>query len=241
MPEEKRLLLIVHTNIAPEGEDEFNDWYNDHIPHLLKVRGYLWGQRYVAMRGDRKYIAVYQIESPDYFDYLLGPDNSKRHPITLAEWENWDKLPLRDTRISVYEQISGTPFANPLLRSDRPIVLEMFDVDAEKEQEWNQRYDSSHMPNLLKVPGYVMGGRFRIVKSPVLTHLQATPEYVAVYELESEDAVSSIMDKDKMSPGARVELDNWEEYCRPMVSYQSLYAYKIISKHWRFEEPHPGL
>jgi hypothetical protein len=233
---EEKLLLIVQTNVAPEGEDDFNDWYNDHIPHLLKLRGYLWGQRYVGMRGDIKYIAVYQIESSDYFDYLLGPDNSKRHPITLSEWEKWDKLLLQDTRISVYQQISGTPFADPLLRSDRPIFMEMFDVATEKEQEWNQRYDSSHLPNLLKLPGCVMGGRFRIVENPSLAHLQTRPVYVAVYELESEDVVPSLMDREKMSSEAKAEFDSWKEYCQSAVSYESLYAYRIISKHWKFEE-----
>ena len=241
MLKDKPLLFIVQTNVAPEGEDDFNDWYNDHIPHLLKVRGYLWGQRYVAMRGDRKYIAVYQIESADYFDYLLGPDHSKRHPITLAEWEKWDRLPLSDIRICVYEQISGTPLAAPFLRSDRPIVLEMVDVVAEKEQEWNQWYDSSHMPNLLKVPGYVIGGRFRLVENPVLAYLQTKPKYIAVYELEGEDVVPSVMDRDKLNPEAKAEFDNWEKYCRPIVSDLSLYAYRIISKHWKFEEPRPGL
>ncbi len=241
MLKDKPLLLIGQTNVAPEGEDDFNNWFNEHIPHILKVPGYLWGQRYVAMRGDRKYLVVYQIENATYYDSLFGPDYSKRHPITLAEWEKWDRVLWRNTRISVYEQIYGTPIASSLLRSDRPLILEMIDVTVEKEPEWNQWYDNSHMPNLLKVPGYVMGGRFRIVESPVLANLQTKPKYLAIYELETEDVVPLVMDQDRMSPEAKAEFDNLEKYCRSVTTYLSRYAYRIISKHWKFEQSYPAL
>jgi hypothetical protein len=235
MIKDKGILLLVQANIAAEGEDAFNEYYYTHIPRLLKVRGYLWGQRYLALHGDRRYVALYQIESADYFDKLLGPDNSKRHPITLSDWKGWDALPIRDSRINVYEQTFGTPLRAPLLSSDRPLVLEMVDVAADKEREWNQRYISSRMPNLLKVKGLVMGGLFQLVEHPALARFEGKPKYLAVYELENEDVIASVIDKDKMTPNARAEFDNWEKYCRSVGSSASLYAYRIISKHWRFE------
>ena len=237
MPRDELLLLLVQANVAPEGEEDFNDWYNDHVPHLLKVPGYVWGQRYMALLGDRKYVALYQIESAAYFDSLLGSDHNKRHPITLSEWVNWDRLLISDARINVYEQISGTPLAAPLLRSDRPLSLVMADVAAEKEQEWNHWYDTLHLPNTLKVPGYVMGGRFRIVQNPAVDWLQMKPKYLAVYELENEEVVPSVMDEERMSPQAKAEFDNWKTYGQPICSNISLYAYRIISKHWPFEQP----
>ncbi len=231
------LLNLVQVNVMPEWEDAFNDYYWPHIPHLLKMPGWDWGQRYIALRGDRKYMAIEQIKSAAYLESLMGPDHSKRLPLSLAEWELWDKIEKTYEKVNAYEQISGTPFGAPLLRSDRPLKIEITDVAAEKEQEWNHWYDTIHMPNLLKVPGYVMGGRFRLVQHPATDWLQMGPKYLAVFELESEEVVPSVMDPERMSPEARAEMDNWENYCRPIVNNLSRYAYKIISKHWAFEQP----
>ena len=235
MPRSEPVLLLVQANVAPEGEDDFNDFYNDHIPYLLKVPGYVWGQRYVALRGDRKYLAAYQIDSASYLESLVCPDPSKRHPITSEGFELWNQLPVSDARLNFYEQISGTPLGTPLLRSDQPLSVEVADVVAEKEQEWNHWYDTSHMPNLLKVPGFAMGGRFRLVQNPATDWLQMKPKYVAVFELESEEVVPSIFDQERMSPEAKAAFGNWENYCSGIVSNVSRYAYRIIAKHWRFE------
>ena len=55
-------LLVIWTDIAPEYEVEFNEWYDkEHIPQLLSVRGFQTGRRYQAVEGKPKYIAVYQL------------------------------------------------------------------------------------------------------------------------------------------------------------------------------------
>src|SRR5436189_924 len=55
-------LLAVWTDIAPEVEREFNDWYNtEHIPQLLGVPGFLSGRRYLAVEGEPKYLALYDL------------------------------------------------------------------------------------------------------------------------------------------------------------------------------------
>ena len=42
-------LLAVWTDIAPEAEAEFNEWYNkEHIPQLLGVSGFLTGRWWYA-------------------------------------------------------------------------------------------------------------------------------------------------------------------------------------------------
>src|SRR5438270_89431 len=55
-------LLVVWTDIAPEAEAEFNEWYNnEHIPQLLGVKGFLSGKRYQAVDGKPRYLAVYEM------------------------------------------------------------------------------------------------------------------------------------------------------------------------------------
>ena len=53
-------LLVIWTDIAPEYEIEFNEWYDKEIPQLLDVPGFQTGRRYQAVDGKPKYMAIYQ-------------------------------------------------------------------------------------------------------------------------------------------------------------------------------------
>jgi hypothetical protein len=47
-------VLVIWTDIAPEWEVEFNEWYDkEHIPELLGVPGFQTGRRYQIL--DRLY------------------------------------------------------------------------------------------------------------------------------------------------------------------------------------------
>ena len=57
-------LLLNAMNIAPEREAEFNEWYDkEHIPALAAVPGVLCARRFRG-EGNRKYVALYHLESP---------------------------------------------------------------------------------------------------------------------------------------------------------------------------------
>lgn len=60
-------LLVNAMSAAPEGEAEFNRWYDEeHIPALSAVPGTLLARRFVSTNGCRqKYLALYHLESPD--------------------------------------------------------------------------------------------------------------------------------------------------------------------------------
>lgn len=63
-------ILKVESNCKdPAREDEFKNWYdNVHIPDVLETEGYLNAARYEiteAVRGQGKYVAVYEIETDD--------------------------------------------------------------------------------------------------------------------------------------------------------------------------------
>jgi len=58
-------LLLNAMNIAPELEAEFNEWYDkEHIPALAAVPGVLCARRFRGT-GNRKYVALYHLETPD--------------------------------------------------------------------------------------------------------------------------------------------------------------------------------
>ena len=59
-------LLLNAMNIAPEREAEFNEWYDkEHIPALAAVPGVLCARRFRSRVGNRKYVALYHLASPD--------------------------------------------------------------------------------------------------------------------------------------------------------------------------------
>jgi hypothetical protein len=58
-------LLLNAMNIPTEVEAEFNDWYDkEHIPALAAVPGVLCARRFRGT-GNRTYVALYHLESPD--------------------------------------------------------------------------------------------------------------------------------------------------------------------------------
>lgn len=59
-----KLIMEVRVDIDPEKEDEFNDWYNKvHIPGIVNCPGFISGRRYRSVRGEPRYMALYEIES----------------------------------------------------------------------------------------------------------------------------------------------------------------------------------
>ncbi|MFV0298337.1 MAG: hypothetical protein ACK5JT_19720, partial [Hyphomicrobiaceae bacterium] len=60
-------LLVNAMNVSPEGEAEFNAWYDEeHLPALAGVPGTLAARRYVSEEADgsHKYVAIYHLTSP---------------------------------------------------------------------------------------------------------------------------------------------------------------------------------
>jgi hypothetical protein len=64
-------LLVVRTDIAPEHETAFNEWYDEvHLPEIVGVPGVRSGRRYRIVEGDEvfpgegvpAYLAVYELE-----------------------------------------------------------------------------------------------------------------------------------------------------------------------------------
>jgi hypothetical protein len=62
-----RAVLAFWSDVAPEHEDGFNDWYtNEHLPERVGVPGFLRGRRYVKTddsQAVQKYFTLYETES----------------------------------------------------------------------------------------------------------------------------------------------------------------------------------
>ena len=59
-------LLLFMTDIDPAHEDEFNRWYEEeHLGERMAIPGFLSARRFAAIEGTPKYLAIYDLESPD--------------------------------------------------------------------------------------------------------------------------------------------------------------------------------
>jgi hypothetical protein len=63
---ESGVILVTSVDITSGAEDEFNRWYNEvHLPEVLACTGFISASRYECTDGQPRYIAVYELESPE--------------------------------------------------------------------------------------------------------------------------------------------------------------------------------
>ena len=59
-------LLLVMADIDPANEEDFNRWYEEeHLDERMSVPGFLHARRFQAIEGSPKYLALYDVESPE--------------------------------------------------------------------------------------------------------------------------------------------------------------------------------
>jgi len=80
----------------------------------------------------------------------------------------------------------------------RYIFIASMDVDPEKEDLFNEVYDTEHVPLLLKVPGVLSAKRYKTEPLTVFVRgatqtvvAEGEPLYSAVYEIESPEVLVS--------------------------------------------------
>lgn len=97
-------MLVTFTEVAPEHEEEFNEWYNrEHIDERVFMPGFKRARRYLAAEGTAKvkYFATYETETvrdlcaPEYMR-LLG-DQSPWSKKVMALFTHFDRLTLTCT------------------------------------------------------------------------------------------------------------------------------------------------
>jgi hypothetical protein len=74
-------------------------------------------------------------------------------------------------------------------RDDAVVFALCVDVDAEREDEFNEWYDKDHLPAVVACPGVISGRRFTAER--IGRGAQDIATYWAFYEVESEAAMHS--------------------------------------------------
>ena len=113
--------------------------------------------------------------------------------------------------------------------ASRYVFVVSMDVAPEKEALFNEVYDQEHVPNLLKVPGVRSTTRMRTEPGQVTIGGQTraltgegAPRYVAMYEIDSPDVLTSA------AWAAAGELGRWSAEVRPHTSNRHHILRKVL-------------
>jgi hypothetical protein len=171
-------LLVIWTDIAPEYEVEFNEWYDkEHIPQLLGVSGFQTGRRYQAVEGKPNYIAVYQLADEN----VLKSDAFRAVRENPTTWTKKITPQFRNTQRGVFRQIFS--HGNSPEKAAEFALTVRLNTPADHEKDFNDWYNEDHIPALVGVPGVYCARRYMAV--------EGDPKYLALYEMSDGVATKS--------------------------------------------------
>ena len=171
-------LLLVYSDVAPENDAEYNQWYNEeHIPERLSIPGVLDAARYQAVQGGPRYLAVYELATPEAWH--------------SEEWQKWLREPTPWSR-RMSPGVIGTEYIRNLYRRIHPqdvppetaaapmspvLLIGRMSVPDELDAQFNDAYNHERLPLCLDIPGYLRARRWQAV--------MGSPRYATVHEMES--------------------------------------------------------
>lgn len=179
----KRALLMARVDIPLEIEAEFNDWYNnEHLSDRLAIPGFLSGRRFVAIEGEPRYLALYDLTGDAVLNsepYLKLRDKEASQPSA-----SYKGIRPRFQNLSrgVYEQIYPERREYQMPKAEVLLAVGI-DVPPEREEAFNAWYNTEHISDMLGVPGVLTARRFMAV--------EGEPKYLALYDLEGEEVFQS--------------------------------------------------
>ena len=88
---------VVETDVLPEHEADFNDWYDqEHLAGLAAVPGTVRASRYLIDGGTPRYHACYELVSPDVFD------SPEWRAVRATAWSSRVRPAFRNTRRTMF-------------------------------------------------------------------------------------------------------------------------------------------
>ncbi len=182
-------ILIAAMNIAGAAEDEFHDWYDtEHLPERQRVPGFLLCQRWIGAEDRKISVATYDL---DNIAVLQSPAYLAIGGANLSPWSK--RVTSRVERLMRFEGDQILP-GDWLAPDDAGgLLLSAMNVDPAAEAEFNEWFDTEHIPALAALPGVLCARRFRASSANrryvALGHLvapevQATPAWKSAADTE---------------------------------------------------------
>jgi hypothetical protein len=172
-------ILIAAMDFSAAPADEFHDWYDlEHIPERLRIKGFVNAERWIAVDNPKVSLATYDL---DDVGVLKSPPYAA---IAGANSSPWTRRTARFRKgLMRFEGEQLFPGDKAAPNGAAAILLVGMNVASEHDAEFNEWYNTEHIPELGGVPGTLCARRYR--------GTGATQRYVALYHLASPELVRS--------------------------------------------------
>jgi len=172
-------ILFVVFDYTKAHADEFHDWYDlEHIPERQRVPGFLACERWISEDNPKVAVATYDMETVSVLDTpaykAVGGEN-------LSVWSK--RVTSICDRIMRYEGEQILPGETVSAPGAQALLAVSMNVDPAAEHEFNEWYDTEHLPALATVPGVLAARRYR--------GRAGERKYLAMYSLTSTDVHKS--------------------------------------------------
>ena len=109
------------------------------------------------------------------------------------------------------------------------LLIVSMDVQKDKEDLFNEVYDTEHIPAILKVTGVIKVKRYKLQSITMNfggelkdLDIKTEPRYTAIYEIRNPDVLKS------NEWGDAVEFGRWADEVRPFTSNRQFALRKLI-------------
>jgi hypothetical protein len=174
-------LLFASFDFSGAHADEFHDWYDlEHIPERLRVPGFLNAERWIGDENPKIAVATYDLANPQVLYSVpyqaIGGDNA-------SVWTK--RVTAMCHRLMRYEGEQLVPGGQAAPAGAAALLVATMNVDPAAEHEFNEWYNSEHLPQLAAVPGVLCARRFRAADTA------SERRYLALYHLTGTDVSRS--------------------------------------------------
>ena len=201
-------LVVVGNCNDPAREEEFNRWYDSvHVPDVVGTPGVVNAQRYTCVHqryGKGQYLAVYELDTHDFKKLDEDLRAMREGEAARGQYTTLLSAPLN----GIYAPIGAEQKSARAARSTPKALLVVFAncKDPARDAEFNRWYDTVHIPNVLQARGLLTARRYTCVHQR-----HGKGQYLAIYELDIEDAQQferdmQAMSKEEAARGQRTDL-----------------------------------
>jgi hypothetical protein len=174
-------VLFVVFDYSGAHADEFHDWYDlEHVPERLRVPGFINAERWISDDNPKIAVASYDLDSPRV---LYTPPYEAVGGANVSVWTR--RVTGMCQRIMRYEGEQVLPGDVAAPPGARALLAASMNVDPAAEHEFNEWYNTEHLPQLAAVPGVLCARRFRAADTA------SERKYVALYHLTGPEVSRS--------------------------------------------------
>lgn len=178
-------ILVPVIDFTGFAEDEFNDWYDlEHIPERLNVPGFLGCARWLGAQNATISVATYDLDDISVLK-SAAYNAAGNHASGGANLSVWSKRVTQRIKMVMRFEGEETLSAGAGAPSDaQALLLNAMNIVAEHDHEFNEWYNTEHLPALAKVPGFLCARRYTGTSA-------STQRYLVLYYVASPEVPDS--------------------------------------------------